>query len=228
MSWDMPEPVLEGRDLSVSIDKITALHHTDVTVSPGESVAVMGPSGSGKSTLLHCLAGLTRPTTGTVKFLGKEVWSSSRAERATLRRTSMGLVFQDADLLPEFSTAENVAFTLLFDGKARSTALALAEEALGEVGLEGRGDTDPRVLSGGEAHRVSVARALVRPDVSLVLADEPTAALDAENAEVVTGVLLDVAARRDAAVLLATHDDAVAARCARLMRLSRPTESEAA
>lgn len=221
----MAEPILEGAGLSVSIDAVTALHHTDVAVRPGESLAVMGPSGSGKSTLLHCLSGLTRPSSGSVTFLGHDVWGGPRRTRAALRRQSMGLIFQDADLLPEFSTVENVAFTLLFDGMPRNKALASAEAALDEVGLADRGDADPRVLSGGEAHRIAVARALVRPEVSLVLADEPTAALDAENAALITNLLLDVATLRDAAVLLATHDRSVAARCERTLQLSRPTET---
>lgn len=222
----MQASVVECRSLSVTYGAVTALHHTNIRVRPGESVAVMGPSGSGKSTLLHCVAGLSRPSTDSVTFLGNDLWGASRAERARRRRTSMGLVFQDADLLPEFSTVENVAFTLLFDGVSRSTALDLAARALDDVGLGDRCDADPRVLSGGEAHRVAVARALVRPDVALVIADEPTAALDVENAARVTELLLDVAGRRSAAVLLATHDTAVAAHCDRIAALARPTASE--
>lgn len=224
----MAASVVECRSLSVTYDAVTALYHTDLSVNPGESVAVMGPSGSGKSTLLHCVAGLSRPTAGSISFLGYDLWGGSRADRARLRRTSMGLVFQDADLLPEFSTVENVAFTLLFDGVPRPRALALAASALDDVGLAGRRDADPRVLSGGEAHRVAVARALVRPEVALVIADEPTAALDAENAASITQLLIEVAVQRNAAVLLATHDMAVAAQCDRIATLARPTASEVA
>lgn len=140
----------------------------------------------------------------------------------------MGLIFQNADLLPEFSAIENVAFTLLFDGVPRRDALRLASAALDAVGLAHRRDADPRTLSGGEAHRVAVARALVRPEIALVIADEPTAALDATNASEITELLLNIARDRGAAVILATHDLAVAQRCDRIVQLARSIEASAA
>lgn len=133
----------------------------------------------------------------------------------------MGLIQQTPDLLEEFSTVENIAFPLLFDGMRRQNAISAAEEALESVGLADRRNADVRSLSGGEAQRVAVARALVRPGLRLVIADEPTASLDRENARRVSGLIVRECARRNACVIVATHDPDVASTCDRVMRLTR-------
>lgn len=219
----MPEPLLRCTDVEMTYGETLALSPTSLAIGEGESVAVMGPSGSGKTTLLQCIEGLITPSGGQVDVLGQDQRVSSRAQRAALRRRSMGLVFQDPELLPEFSTVENVAFGLLFDGVPRAQALQRAREALTDVGLADRADAEVRTLSGGEAQRVALARALVRPELRLVIADEPTAALDVDTAQLITTILLEHARARGAAVLLATHDPAVAARCDRIHRVTRQT-----
>lgn len=205
----------------VTFGEVLALPRTSLHVDRGSSMAIMGPSGSGKSTLLACIQGLEKPTSGTVQVLGQDQRSASARARSDLRRRRMGLIQQSPNLLEEFSTSENVAFPLLFDGMKRPQALKLAVEALRGVGMAHRTDADIRSLSGGEAQRVAVARALVRPDVSLIVADEPTASLDVENARKVTELLLSEADRHSATVLLATHDPAVAALCDRTYHLTR-------
>lgn len=217
----MNEPLVRCTDIEVTFGSTPALSPTSLEIAEGESVAVMGPSGSGKTTLLQCIEGLITPTGGRITVIGQNQRTSSRVQRAALRRRTMGLVFQDPELLPEFSTVENVAFGLLFDGVPRERALARARTALEDVGLGDRIDAEVRTLSGGEAQRAAVARALVRPELRLVIADEPTAALDVDTAELITTTLLQHARSRGAAVLLATHDPAVARRCDRIHQLSR-------
>ncbi|WP_454044660.1 ABC transporter ATP-binding protein [Cellulosimicrobium sp. Marseille-Q8652] len=206
-------------DVEVRYGAAVALPRTSLSVAPGEAVALMGPSGSGKTTLLDCITGLTTPTYGTVEVMGRPMAGMSAAQRATLRREHLGLIYQSPELLPELDVAENVALTLLFDRTRRSTALAAAQNALSAVGLSEVSKMRPEQLSGGEAQRVAVARALVRETVGLVIADEPTASLDAENARIVTDLLVAQAKDRDAGVLLATHDPAVADRCDRIVTL---------
>lgn len=218
------DEVIAAFEMEVAFGRVVALSRTSLVVSRGEAVAIMGPSGSGKSTLLDCVQGLTRPTVGECVVLGQDQSDASEGLRSDLRRRRMGLIQQDSNLLPEFSTVENVAFPLLFDGSKRAEALGVAENALAEVGLSERADADVRTLSGGEAQRAAVARALTRSELSLIVADEPTASLDAENAVLITEVILATARRRKASVLLATHDLEVASRCDRIVRLTREHE----
>ncbi|WP_042343265.1 ATP-binding cassette domain-containing protein [Brachybacterium muris] len=205
--------------------EVLALPRTSLQVAPSESVAIMGPSGSGKSTLLSCIQGLIPPTSGIVMVLGQDQALATKVQRSDLRRRRMGLIQQNPDLLPEFSTVENVAFPLLFDGMKRADAVKRAKESLARVDLAHRSNADVRTLSGGEAQRVAVARALIHPDVALLIADEPTAALDAENAYLVTSLLTSEATRHDAALILATHDRSVASLCSRTVRISREHET---
>lgn len=216
---------IECVDLDVRLGGVVALSRTTLHIAPGESVAVMGPSGSGKTTLLRVIQGLVRPSSGSARVLGQDQGSARPRDRAELRRRKMGLITQSPDLLPEFSAVENVALPLLFDGVRRADALTAGLRALRRLGLEERAGAHVRSLSGGEAQRVAVARALVREDVELVIADEPTASLDVENARVITGDLLRHAAERRAALVLATHDSQVAQRCDRIIRISRTAES---
>lgn len=187
------------------------LRSVDLRVGAGSSLAVTGPSGSGKSTLVACLAGLVQPTSGEVVVDGRVVSGLSEVGRARFRRERLGLVFQDPELFEELSVTENAALSLMFAGVPRAQALTRAVAALEAVGMGELGSAFPRTLSGGEAQRVAVARALAT-DRAVIVADEPTASLDAANAAAVSDLLLDACAR-GAAVVLATHDPEVAARC---------------
>lgn len=218
------DAVVQCAELSVAFGEISALPPTTLSLSAGGSMAIMGPSGSGKSTLLRCVQGLERPTGGALTVLGQNQVAASRRDRSSLRRRRLGLIQQWPDLLEEFSTVENVAFPLLFDGVPRLTALTRGREALRAVGLEERAEADVRTLSGGEAQRVAVARALARPDLALIIADEPTASLDRDNATLITELLLSEARQRGAAVMLATHDPLVAQCCDETHQLVREHE----
>ena len=196
-------------------DAVHALRDVDLTIAPGEFVAVMGPSGSGKSTLLHLVGGLDRPDTGEVRIEGEPLAGMNDGALAELRRRRIGFVLQFFNLFPLLSAIENVAFPLLLDG--RRDALALAGDALARVGLAARAEHRPGALSGGEQQRVAVARALVtRPAV--VLADEPTGSLDTLAGEDVLR-LLRAAADDGHAVMLITHDAPAAAYADRVVRL---------
>jgi putative ABC transport system ATP-binding protein len=187
---------------------VHALREVTLVVGSGELVAVMGPSGSGKSTLLALAGGLDRPTEGRVLIGGEDVSGLGPAGLARLRRRQVGYVFQDRNLLPQLTAAENVALPLELDGLSPRSARAQATNLLDELGLAELADRFPDDLSGGEQQRVAVARGLVGPR-SLLLADEPTASLDLLNGEAVVGMLRR---RCDAGVtaLMVTHDAAFA------------------
>jgi putative ABC transport system ATP-binding protein len=183
---------------------VHALRGVTLGVRPGELMAVMGPSGSGKSTLLNLAGGLDRPTQGGVYVEGKLLGELSKRQLAALRRRSVGYVFQDLNLLPSLTAAENVALPLELDGLGVRKARRLAVAALEEVGLADLGPRFPDDMSGGQQQRVAIARALVG-DRRLVLADEPTGALDSQTGEAVLRLLR---ARVDAgaAGVLVTHE----------------------
>jgi putative ABC transport system ATP-binding protein len=183
---------------------VDALRDVDLTVHPGELVAIMGPSGSGKSTLLTIAGTLEEATTGDVFVDGHEVSTMSRNERARLRRRSIGYVFQDFNLLAGLTAAENVSLPLELDGTRARTARAVAMAALEELGLADRAGHYPDELSGGERQRVAIARAVVG-DRRLLLADEPTGALDSVNGEGVMR-LVRTACKRGVAGVVVTHD----------------------
>ena len=189
--------------------RVDALIEIDLTVNPGELVAIMGPSGSGKSTLLTIAGTLEDATTGEVTIDGQPVSAMTRGERACLRRRSVGFVFQDFNLLPGLTAAENVALPLELDGTPAKRARSIALDALAELGLADRAAHFPDDLSGGERQRVSIARAIVG-ERRLVLADEPTGALDSVNGEAVMRLLRDVC-RRGAACVVVTHEAQLAA-----------------
>ena len=181
-----------------------ALQPTTCEVFPGARIAVMGPSGSGKSTLLHLMAGLDEPTLGSVE------WPAIGGPD-DLRPGPVGTVFQGPSLLPPLTVAENVALPLLLAGRDERSAAVAARQALDRLGLAGLADKLPDEISGGQAQRVAVARALVGDPV-LVLADEPTGQLDHPNASAVVDVLVETASHTDAALVVATHDPAVSDR----------------
>lgn len=212
--------------LAVRVDRVSLAYEAQVVlddlslaVDPGECVAVMGPSGSGKTSLLACVTGVRLPDAGRVDVGDDELTRMLESDRAALRRAEMGLVFQAPDLLPELTVGENVAITRIFDGVGRRQAEAEAAASLAEVGLAGYAARSTDALSGGEAQRVAVARALCRPEVALIVADEPTASLDRGNADLVTRVLLDRVRRRGITMVLATHDPLVAGQCDRTVEL---------
>jgi len=184
--------------------EVTALDGVTLTVHPGELVAVMGPSGSGKSTLLNLAGGLDKPTSGRVVVEGAEVGAMSLRDLAALRRRSLGFVFQDFNLIPSLTAAENVALPLELDGVRVRKARRIALESLDAVGISEMADRYPEHMSGGQRQRVAIARALVG-NRRLVLADEPTGALDSQTGEAVLRVLR---ARCDEGVggLLVTHE----------------------
>ena len=201
-------PVLEIRDAGkvygVGETLVTALHSASLTVAPGELVAVRGASGSGKSTLLHLAGGLDAPSSGDVLVEGQSLGGLSRKDLARLRRRSIGYVFQDLNLVPSLTAAENIALPRELDGTPAADARIEAFAALEEIGLREVADRFPDEMSGGQQQRVAIARALIGPR-RLVLADEPTGALDSETGE---GVLRLLRARCDAgaACLLVTHE----------------------
>lgn len=184
--------------------EVHALSDVNLAVERGELVAVMGPSGSGKSTLLTIAGSLEEPTSGQVLVDGIDLGTVSRSDRAKLRRRSIGYVFQDFNLLPGLNALENVTLPLELDGVASKAARATAVQAMGELDVADRADHYPDELSGGERQRVAIARAIVG-ERGLLLADEPTGALDSLNGEAVMR-LLRAATHRGVAGVVVTHE----------------------
>jgi putative ABC transport system ATP-binding protein len=202
--------LIEAGDVAKSFGQTPALRGASVTVSPGEILAVMGPSGSGKSTLLHCLAGIFVPDRGEVWFDGQRLNTLGEAERTRLRRTAFGFVFQFGQLVPELTAADNVALPLLLNRVRRRVAYKTADTWLDRLGIGGKGINRTGQLSGGEAQRVAVARALaLAPKV--IFADEPTGSLDSLTGAKVMDLLTGLAREAGTTVVLVTHDAQVAA-----------------
>ena len=193
-----------GRTYGAGRRATVALQHTSCAVFPGARIVVMGPSGSGKSTLLHLLAGLDDPTMGIV------TWPAI-GDRDALRPGPVGVVFQGPSLLPSLTVAENVALPLLLADRDEASAIAGARGALDRLDLSFLADKLPEEISGGQAQRVAVARALAG-EPRLVVADEPTGQLDRESAATVVDAMIDAATVSGAALLVATHDPDVAGR----------------
>lgn len=191
--------------------RLTVLRDIDLSVSPAEWVGIVGRSGAGKSTLLHILAGLTDPDEGSVEVMGQTLTGATPAQRARIRNTRMGFVYQLHHLLPEFSALENVAVPLLLGGTRFERAAARARELLAEVGLAERFEHRPHQLSGGERQRVAVARALAT-EPAIVLADEPTGNLDRESAEGVVAVMSALVRNTGTSFVIVTHDADLAGR----------------
>jgi putative ABC transport system ATP-binding protein len=198
-----------GRAFGKGHTEVIALQPTNLTVGPGEFLAVMGPSGSGKSTLLSLIGGLDRPSFGGVLVEGRDVGALKSSELAHLRRRTVGYVFQDLNLIPGLTAIENVSLPLDLDGQKVQSARKSAAEALAAVGLAELGDRFPDDLSGGEQQRVAIARAIAGGR-RILLADEPTGALDSINGEAVMRLLRSHCNAGGTAVLV-THDAAHAA-----------------
>ncbi|HZX37201.1 MAG TPA: ABC transporter ATP-binding protein [Streptomyces sp.] len=202
--------LLVAGDLHKAYGPTPALDGASFSIHPGEVVAVMGPSGSGKSTLLHCLAGIVRPDSGSIRYGGRELTELSDAERSTLRRTEFGFVFQFGQLVPELTCTENVALPLRLTGVKRKAAERTALEWMERLEVADTGRQRPGEVSGGQGQRVAVARALVTSP-RVIFADEPTGALDSLNGERVMELLTEAARSANAAVVLVTHEARVAA-----------------
>jgi ABC-type lipoprotein export system ATPase subunit len=197
---------------------VRALDGVSIEVARGEIVAVVGPSGSGKSTLLFLLGGLDEPTDGTIRVDGVDWLTLQGRERARFRRRACGFVVQGMALLPQATAAENIEVPLVLDRVEPADRARRVEDALDRVGLATDGAKLPDQLSGGEQQRVAIARALVT-NPAVVLADEPTGSLDTETGQAITRLLVEAASERGAAVLLVTHDPAVAAHANRIVEL---------
>jgi putative ABC transport system ATP-binding protein len=190
-----PAHLIEARNVTRSFGETPALRGANLTVCGGEIVAIMGPSGSGKSTLLHCLAGIYRPDSGEIWFDGERLDTWDEDRRTKLRRTAFGFVFQFGQLVPELTTADNVALPLLLNKVSRKEAYKRASSWLARLGLEGLEGRRSGELSGGQAQRVAIARALVA-EPKVVFADEPTGSLDSLTGENVMNLLVDNAPER--------------------------------
>jgi putative ABC transport system ATP-binding protein len=206
--------LVQAHALRKSFARTEALRGVSVEIGAGETVAITGPSGSGKSTLLLCLAGILRPESGEVTFDQQRLDRLGEADRTRLRRREMGIVLQFGQLVPELTAAQNVALPLLLERHDRAAARRAALSWLERLGADDLADQVPAELSGGQAQRVAVARALVTGP-KVVFADEPTGALDTVAGEQVLGQLLGAVRDTGATLVMVTHDNRVAARADR-------------
>ena len=205
----MTEPLVEAANVAKNLGsgaaRVAALRGVSLTLNGGELTLLMGPSGSGKTTLLSILGCMLTPTEGTVRVCGHSTDGAGPEDLALLRRKHVGFVFQSFHLFPTLSATDNVRLALDVRGEPSRPARARSREALARVGLAHKAKVFPRELSGGEQQRVAIARAIVGAP-SIILADEPTAALDGENGQAIMTILAEIARERGHAVLIVTHD----------------------
>ncbi len=218
----MTEIMLEATDirkvLGDDAGRLEVLKGINLSLGGGELTLLMGPSGSGKTTLLSVLGCMLTPTSGAVQIRGRSTTGLGSEELAKLRRENVGFVFQSYHLFPTLTAAENVRMALDVRGVRSALARVKAEQALATVGLSHKAKSFPRALSGGEQQRVAIARAIVG-DPSLVLADEPTAALDSENGQAIMTLLADIAKDPKRALFIVTHDPRIMPFADRILRI---------
>ena len=212
MSSNQSQPLITCRDVAKTYGsgnaEVHALRGVNLDVYPGEITMLVGPSGCGKTTLLSVIAGILRPTRGSVNAMGTELTRLSSWRRTAFRRTNVGFVFQQFNLLPALTAAENAAVPLVIQGYSRRAALAAAKELLDKMGMAGRVNNLPGQLSGGQQQRVAIARALVHHP-HLLVCDEPTSALDAKTGHTILELLRTIAIEGDRAVIIVTHDSRI-------------------
>ena len=199
-------------------DYFTALKNIDLNLNEGEFTGLVGPSGSGKTTLLNIIGGLDAPTEGQVSVLSQALNATSHGERARLRRKHMGFIFQSYNLLPVYTVFENVELPLILNKIDRDERRSMVEQAVESVGLKDKMDSRPNMLSGGECQRTAIARASVHQP-ALVLADEPTANLDAENSHHIMKILSNLNQELSTSFIFATHDEKIMAYLRRIIHL---------
>ena len=210
--------MIEAKNIVKNYGSLQVLRGVDVSIAKGEVVSIVGPSGAGKTTLLQILGTLDRPDRGTVTYDGTDMTRMSDNELARFRNKNIGFVFQFHQLLPEFTTLENVAIPALIGGESRETAYRRAQELLDYLGLAARLDHKPAQLSGGERQRVAVARALVnKPKV--ILADEPSGSLDTANKQELHQLFFKLRDEMQQTFVIVTHDEALASQADRTLRM---------
>ncbi len=212
MNADKSNPLITCRDVKKVYGsgnaEVHALRGVNLEVYPGEITMLVGPSGCGKTTLLSVVAGILRPTSGSVLALGEELTRLNSWRRTSFRRQNVGFVFQQFNLLPALTAAENAAVPLVIQGYSKRAALAQAGELLSKIGMGDRMNNLPGQLSGGQQQRVAIARALVHHP-KLLVCDEPTSALDAKTGHTILELLRKVAIEGDRAVVIVTHDSRI-------------------
>ena len=206
------------KQFPVGGDFFTALKDVNLTLNEGEFIGLIGPSGSGKTTLLNVIGGLDSPTKGSVHVLGHSMDNTSHNERASLRRKHMGFIFQSYNLLPVYTVFENVELPLILNNVDPNERQKLVSEAIESVGLSHRRDAKPTTLSGGECQRTAIARAIVHQP-ALILADEPTANLDAENSHHIMNILVELNKNLTSSFVFATHDEKIMSYLRRMVYL---------
>jgi putative ABC transport system ATP-binding protein len=212
MNGDNAQPLIACREVVKTYGSgnaaVHALRGVNLDVYPGEITMLVGPSGCGKTTLLSIVAGILRPTSGSVMAMGTDLTRLSSWRRTAFRRTNVGFVFQQFNLLPALTAAENAAVPLVIQGYSRWAALAAAKELLDKMGMADRINNLPGQLSGGQQQRVAIARALVHHP-HLLVCDEPTSALDAKTGHTILELLRTIAIEGDRAVIIVTHDSRI-------------------
>lgn len=206
----MNKPIISARNIKKSYEQTHALRGVSLDVEAGEVLAIMGPSGSGKSTLLHSLAAIISVDSGEISMNGARIDKLSDDKRSKLRRTSFGFVFQFGQLVPELTVHDNVALPLLLNGVERKEAYKRANTWIDKVGLNGKEENLPGELSGGQAQRAAIARAMVI-EPKILFADEPTGSLDSLNSEKVMELFIKTAKSSDTTIIMVTHEPTIAA-----------------
>lgn len=206
----MDEVIISAKDIKKAYGKTHALRGASLRVKKGEVLAIMGPSGSGKSTLLHSLAAIISVDSGEIRLNGKRIDKLPDDKRSILRRTMFGFVFQFGQLVPELTVEDNVALPLLLNKKDKKEAYKKAKRWIAEVGLSGKENNLPGELSGGQAQRIAIARAMVI-EPQILFADEPTGSLDTFNSEKVMELFIKTAKEHGATVIMVTHEPSIAA-----------------